>query len=198
MSPGNMNNIFRLPIQEIIRTNNTQIHPYFFILLILLTACGQESKKTDKEVSNEKVAKEIIEKSGTCTLITLDISGQPKARVMDPFPPTEDFVIWFGTNQMSRKVGEIKNDQRVTVHYYDKPSAAYVSLYGNATIINDPELKKTYWKSSWADFYPDYPNSYSLIKFIPERIELISEAHGITGDPKTWKPDTVNFNWQTN
>ena len=55
---------------------------------------------------------EIMSAAGTCTLITLDQEGRPRARVMDAFLPEDDFTVWFGTNPKSRKVAQIKNDPR--------------------------------------------------------------------------------------
>jgi general stress protein 26 len=68
-----------------------------------------------------------------------------------------------------------------------------VSLYGTAEIIDDEKLKEKYWKKTWQSFYPDYPEGYCLIRFTPRYLELISEKHGVTGDPLTWKPAAINF-----
>jgi general stress protein 26 len=139
------------------------------------------------------VAEEIIKASGVCTLISLDEDGHPRARAMDPFAPDEQFCIWFGTNPKSRKVEQIKHDSRITVYYFNKETASYVSVYGHAEIITSPEQKKKYWKTGWNNFYPNYPEGYVLIKVIPDWLEIISEAHGITGDPITWTPSSISF-----
>jgi general stress protein 26 len=163
------------------------------LVLFVLTSCSREAEQKERILSSEDVALAIIKGSGTCTLITLDSAGTPRARIMDPFPPQQHFVLWFGTNAQSRKVVEIENDARCTVNYYDKEAAGYVSLYGKAEIIRDPVLLKEYWKSAWQAFYPDYPQGYCLIKFTPDYLELISEKHGITGNPVTWKPARIRL-----
>ena len=163
------------------------------VVLVFGYSCGSKSSTESVDLSIEEVAVEIIEAAGTCTLISLDSAGHPRARVMDPFPPEEELILWFGTNELSRKVKEILNDNRVTVIYYDKPSGAYASVYGEATIIKDLSSIEKYWKKSWNDFYPNYPKGYALIKVIPQRLEIISEKHGITGDPITWQPATITY-----
>lgn len=165
----------------------------YSILLLVFVACNDIAENSSHSLSHSQIAKEIIANSGTCTLISLDSSGHPRARVMDPFPVEDDFVVWFGTNPMSRKVTEISNDSRVVVHYYDKRLSAYVSVYGNAEIITSENLLKKYWKSSWKEFYPNYPKGYALVKVVPEHIELLSESHGILGDSITWQPAFVDF-----
>lgn len=167
----------------------------FIILaaLVLLSGCTAETGQKEMTLTASEVATEVIMGSGTCTLITLDSLGAPRARIMDPFPPQQNFVIWFGTNTQSRKVAEIINDPRCTINYYDKATAAYVSLYGTAEIVRDDRLCREFWKPEWQAFYPNYPDGYCLIKFTPDYLELISEKHGITGDPVTWKPATISF-----
>lgn len=157
------------------------------------SSCGPQKESNPVELSIKEVAVEIIEAAGNCTLISLDSAGHPRARIMNPFPPSKNFELWFGTNDLSRKVREIKQDNRVTVIYYDKHSAAYASIYGTALIVEDSSSKTNYWKPEWSDFYPDYPEGYVLIKVIPERIEVISEKHGITGNPQTWEPEAITF-----
>ncbi len=151
-----------------------------------------QNNLNDKEL--KEAAAEIIKSSGTCALITLDDEGQPRARTMDPFPPDDDFTIWFGTNAKSRKVEQIKNDARVTLYYLDSDGTGYVSIYGKAQLVDDKKLKEKYWKKEWEAFYPDKESDYLLIKFTPVWMELISEKNGIIGDPLSWEPPKVIFN----
>ena len=163
------------------------------LLLSTVFSCSNPSDKHNSELGRKAIALEIMARSGTCTLITLDSTGFPRARIMDPFDPGENFVIWFGTNPESRKVEEIKNDPRVTINYYEELAGAYVSLYGKAEIITDSDQKSAHWKPEWKAYYPHYPEGYCLIKFTPDYLELISEKHGLRGDSRTWKPIIIDF-----
>src|SRR5210317_1255312 len=131
----------------------SQLNLLFFII-VLASGCSKKAEQKPNKLSHEEIAREIITTSGTCTLISIDSTGQPRARIMDPFPPDANFEIWFGTNTKSRKVNEIRQNNRTTVNYYDKETASYVSLYGTAEIVNDPEMTNKYWKATWQDFYP--------------------------------------------
>ena len=138
-------------------------------------------------------AKEIIAAAGVCTLITMDEEGNARARAMDVFPPDNDFIIWFGTNPKSRKVDQIQHNPSVTLYYFDKATDGYVTIHGEAEIINSQNEKENHWKEEWHNFYPDYPENYTLIKVTPEWMEVISESRGISGDPLTWQPPVVWF-----
>lgn len=139
-------------------------------------------------------AREIAKDAATCTLITVDEDGVARARAMDAFEPEEDFVIWFGTNPNSRKVGQIQHHPLVSMYYFDKKTSSYVLLHGKAEIVDDAKEKEKHWKQEWQAFYPNYPKEYLLIKVVPIWMEVVSESRGIVGDPTTWQPAIVRFN----
>jgi general stress protein 26 len=128
-----------------------------------------------------------------CSLITLDNSGQPRARVMDAFAPDENLVVWLATSRKSRKVEQIGNDPRVTLYYFDSNTMSYVTLLGTAELVDDPLEKAQRWKDGWEAFYPGEREDYLLIRVVPRQLEVISFAHGIAGDPETWTPLSVEF-----
>ena len=137
-----------------------------------------------------EVATKILEQVKFCALITLDSTGHPQTRTMEPFPPEDNFIIWFGTNSKSRKVGEIKNNPRTTVYYFDAVNNGYVVLTGKAFLINDKREKERRWMEHWEQFYSDRDESYILIKFITEQLEVVSPAHGLIGESITWRAHT--------
>lgn len=132
-----------------------------------------------------------MEHSNTCALITIDKDGGARVRTMDPFSAEEDFTVWFGTNPNSRKVGQIKQNSTITLYYEDRTNPSYVMLYGTAEIIHEPSKKETYWKEEWTGFYPDKTNGYTLIKFSPQWMEVVSESNGIVGDSIYWTPKSI-------
>ncbi len=138
-------------------------------------------------------AKEIMETTRYCALITLDQSGHPQVRTMDPFSPDEDMMVWLGTNKNSRKVGEIRLDSRVTLYYEAPDDDGYVVIKGNGYLIDDPEIKKQYWKDEWDEFYPDKNSTYTLIKVVPIELEIINYRYGITGSSNTWAVPHIEF-----
>jgi general stress protein 26 len=136
-------------------------------------------------------AQEVIAAARYGALITIDSTGQPRARVMDPFPPGTDMTVWLATNPKSRKVVHIETNPRVMLYYFDPGSLSYVTLAGVARVVDDPDEKARRWKEGWDMFYPDRDESYLLIEVTPVRLEVVSLKHGLTGDPVTWTPDGV-------
>jgi general stress protein 26 len=138
-------------------------------------------------------AQEIIEAARYCGLVTFDELGNTRVRIMDPFPPDEDWSIWMGTDRSTRKVRDIEGDPRVTLYYYSSDLVGYVSVYGTARLVDDPEEKNSRWKDGWESLYPNREAQYLLIQVTPDRMEVINYSRGIQGDPKTWAPPSVEF-----
>ncbi len=169
-------------------------------LIVVLTiffsvyGCAQENKIVkNNKIELIKAAKEIIQSAKTCALVTIDTEGRPRIRTMDPFPPEDSLVVWFGTNSNSRKVKQIQENSKVTLYYADDDDTGYVMIHGIAEIVSDNTEKQKHWKPKWKDFYPNFPDDYLLIKVSPEWMEIVSETRNILGDSKTWEPQKVIF-----
>ena len=141
----------------------------------------------------EEVARELIQAARYAVLITLDESGHPRARVMDPLPPDSAMTVWLATNPRSRKVQQIRADPRVTLHYFDPATPGYVSMMGTARLVDDDSAKADRWKAEWDGFFPDRADAVLLIEVKPARMEVVSAAHGLPGDPVTWTPGGVTL-----
>jgi general stress protein 26 len=169
-----------------------------FILLQIISCNNQSELKFRTDFTSEEKAAidtslKIIDDCYYVTLISIDEIGQARARVMEPFAPEKDFTIWLATNPSSRKVNQIKNNPKVSLHYFDKSQMGYVSLMGKAFLVNDPKIKSEKWKEGWDKFYKNKEDAYLLIEFIPESLEIISFTKGYNGDEKTWQPYHVNL-----
>ena len=138
-------------------------------------------------------AREIMTAARYCALITTGRDGRAHARTMDAFAPEDDMAIWLATNPRSRKVAELRRNPRVTLYYFDRESAAYVTVYGTARLVNDKAEKAKRWKDDWKAFYPDRDQSYLLIKVTPARLEVVNVNKGIVGTSPTWQPLSVAF-----
>jgi len=164
------------------------------LALVLSSFYGFSQVKESYEIPKDKIvsaAREIMSSAATCTLITIDGQGRPRARAMDSFLPEEDFTVWFGTNPKSRKVDQIKKDNRVTLYYVDHDGSGYVMIHGKAHIINDQAEKEKHWKVEWEAFYPNKQEAFVLIKVDPEWMEVISNTRGIIGNKDTWEPPKI-------
>jgi general stress protein 26 len=140
-----------------------------------------------------QVARAIIAGARYAALITKDSTGFPQARTIDPLSPDSSFIVWIGTNPRTRKVTEIRRDHRVALYWFDPATQGYVTLRGTARLVSDPAEKQRHWKPEWQVFYPDRNRDFLLIAVRPERLEIVSPAHGVVGDSVAWRPPTVRF-----
>lgn len=140
-----------------------------------------------------KAAKEIMVNAHFCTLISLDENGRPVGRILEPFEPDNNLVVWLGTNSHSRKVEQIKKNPEVTLFYFDNTTFTYVSIQGKAQLINDSLEKTRHWNEEWKPFYHNFNEDYLLIKFTPQLLEILSPPNGFSGDRVTWKTPFLKF-----
>ncbi|HEY3349101.1 MAG TPA: phosphatase PAP2 family protein [Thermoanaerobaculia bacterium] len=142
-----------------------------------------------------KAAREISSKARYAALITIGPDGQPQARIVDPLGPDGDFTVWVATNPATRKVADLARDPRATLQFFEASLPAYVTLVGTASPVAEPEVKALHWKDDWAPFYRDKFRGadFILLRFVPKRLEIVSQAHGLVNDPKTWRPVSVEF-----
>jgi general stress protein 26 len=141
----------------------------------------------------KKITKEIMINARNCALITIDSFGVAHVRTMDPFLPQENFTVWMATNPKSLKVKQIENNRQVTLYYFDKESSSYVTLQGVARIINTQNEKQKFWKKEWENFYKNRTTDYTLIKFTPNKVNIVSEKYQIIGDSITWETPHLNL-----
>lgn len=140
-------------------------------------------------------AREVMAAARFATLVTLGPDGHPQARIVDPFPAEADFTIWVGTNPRSRKVAEVRADSRVTLLYFDREGASYVTVIGIAEPVTDLASRRRFWKEEWAPFYPGgaVGPDYLLLNVRPIRLEVSAERLGIRNDSVTWRPAIVRL-----
>lgn len=133
-----------------------------------------------------EVARANMKGAQNCFLITVTATGQPTARMMLPFDAEDDLTVWLAASPNSRKVAEIRANDRVALAYdYGQQEGAYVTLLGTAAIVNVLEVRRRYWRRRFVKFWPDGPegDDYVLIRFTPTRLEMMNDTQGITPDP---------------
>ena len=139
------------------------------------------------------IAREVVAGASFVSLATVDADGHPAVRAMDAIAPDENWVVWLATNPASRKVAHLRERPRVALHYLDAGGASYVTLIGQARLVDDPAVKARHWKESWTPFYPDRDESVLLIEVTPIRLEVVAAGRGAPGDPETWRAHIVEF-----
>lgn len=142
-----------------------------------------------------QAARDVMQKARYCTLVTLGEDGHPQARVVDPFPLEGDRDVWIATNPVTRRVAEIRKDARVSLLYFDPSGPGYVTLVGRAEIVEAATEKAKRWKPDWSAFYEDENRGadYVLIRVTAARLELVSHAHDLLNDPRSWRPVSLDL-----
>lgn len=160
------------------------------LLFVLVAAPSPCAAQQDRD-SIFAAAREIMASQTYCALVTLDSTGQPHVRTMNPFPPEEDMTVWIATNTKTRKAHEIQHDSRVCLYYADhKHASGYVAVTGKAVLVDDMNEKLKRKRAYWDQAFPDW-KYLVLIKVIPQKIEVINYARGMLNDPATWSAPSV-------
>lgn len=138
-------------------------------------------------------AREIMAAQTYCALVTIDATGRPQVRTMNPFPPDEDMVVWMATNTNSRKVAQIRKDPRVALYYADhKTAIGEVAINGRAELVDDMKEILARKRAYWDQAFPGLKN-LTLIKVVPERVEVVNYKAGLNGDPATFQAPAVEL-----
>ena len=173
----------------------------FFPLLLLVplfSFCVAQDRQAPSPNRDSVIAaaREIMGSQKYCALITIDSSGHPRARTVNPFPPDSDMVVWIATSTRTGKVREIQNDCRVCLYYADHSQASgYVSITGKAVLVTDMSEKLKRKRDYWDQAFPDW-NLLVLIKVIPQRMDVLNYRKGMLNDPVTWGVPSVRFGAQ--
>lgn len=162
----------------------------FFVAIFTTKTNAQSTPNRDTLMV---AAQEIIKETTYCALVTIDSTGQPQTRTMNPFPANKELITWFATSRTSRKIKELKKNPKVCVYYANHVNAkGYVSITGDAQVIDDKELlikmKRDYWSG-----IPDWQSKFVLIKIVPKTLEVINYKHGLVNDPNTFKAPSMTF-----
>lgn len=174
--------------------SNIHLIPVILLFSASLLLAQEEKFYSIPQISRDsllKIARTVIDSARCRILVTVDENGKPHAREMSPFSPENNWVIWLGTSQGSRKTKQIKQNPNVVVFYYDTKGLSYVSVSGKARLVNDPDKKAKYWVEGWQKYYPD--RNYILIEVTPEKLEMCSFRYNFFWDPVTGIPASVDF-----
>jgi general stress protein 26 len=125
-----------------------------------------------------------------CFLITLDEIGQPQARLMRWMEQEPDLTLWLVTSPETRKVQELRSNNRATIACYDPLGEGYVTLAGRVRLVSAPTEKRDHWQPEWEDFFPAGPEDTSsiLLEFVPTRVEVMSFYRHLATIPFTFQP----------
>ncbi|MDR0850575.1 MAG: pyridoxamine 5'-phosphate oxidase family protein [Christensenellaceae bacterium] len=127
------------------------------------------------EQKTEKQIMDVIKKSKTSFLATVDEQGFPNVRAMlTPRKIVSKKEFWFTTNTSSNKVKQIGKNSKACVYFFDKKFMYHgVMLLGVAEVCTDQESRKEIWKFGDTMYYKEGVNDpdYAVIKFRAQKIK---------------------------
>ena len=140
------------------------------VTLVVVPVWAAGEAKSEEPPDVVAVARKLMERSRYCALVTMGPDGRAEARVVDAFAPEADMTVWIATKPVTRKVAQIRENPSVTLFYWDKESLGYVTLIGDATLVDEPAEKAKHWKPEWSGFYSDANRGadYLLIRSPPD------------------------------
>ncbi|HQE58582.1 MAG TPA: pyridoxamine 5'-phosphate oxidase family protein [Spirochaetota bacterium] len=137
----------------------------------------------------KETALQIIKEAPAAYLTTTGLDGYPETRAMlnlrneKSFPKLKsfwdgfnEFEIFFTTNTSSSKIGQIKNNTKVSLYYCNPASWLGLMMNGDIEIFKDEEVIKKLWQEEWTMYYPGGYNDpdHTVLRFIPKRVKLYS------------------------
>lgn len=174
------------------------MRPSIFRLMLYLGGVAllhaQQPAAPATALSREKIiasATDLMRQARYCALITVGDGGQPQARTVDPLPMIDGSLeVWVLTGRDSRKVAQLRRNALATLYYYLAATPGYVTLLGEAEILDTAATKDAAWKPGWGEERRKMVanEKFVLLHFRPHRLEMVSYAHGLANDPKTMLP----------
>jgi len=161
-----------------------------------------------KNEKNIAILKEKVESVRICMFTTLSSKDEFGSRPMAVAKIEDDGSIWFYTNEYSLKSKELSKDNHVLLAFSNPSSNTYLTVKGQAELVDDQVRKEAYWSPFVKAWFPDGIEDPRLIllKVSPENAEYWDSSSSkivvlfstikaiITGDqPDLGKHDTLNF-----
>ena len=127
-----------------------------------------DTKNLSGKEAIEKM-QELVKSADIC-LFTTALSKLPlSTRPMSTQEVDDDGSLWFFSGKSSNKNEDIQKDNRVQLFYYNKGSSEYLSVYGEAMIVDDRKEVERLWSpmvKTWFTEGKDDPD-LKLIKVKP-------------------------------
>jgi len=120
-----------------------------------------------------KYLQDKIREVRTAMLTTYNAEKGFSSRPMGTADVDEEGNIWFFTNEYSEKASEISVENTVSLTYSDPKDHTYLSIIGEAEMVDDKEKMKALWNPFIKAFFPqglDDPK-LTLIKIKPSDAE---------------------------
>jgi len=146
----------------------------------------------DEEKKAREAALALTKRAKFVYVTTVDETGFPETRVMFNLLKVRakalssgsgavkrDFANYLGTNTSSKKVAQMRKDDRVCLYYSDNVKFEGCMVRGRVVEVTDSAVRKSVWTPSWMMYYNGGLDGgdFSLIAFEPETVKYY---HGLS------------------
>jgi general stress protein 26 len=124
----------------------------------------------------------LIERSSICLLGTNGEDGFPNIKAMMNAKHEGMNKIWFSTNTSSRRVQQLRKDNRACVYYVDDKDFKGLMLTGTIQILQDLKSRRMLWNEGDERYYPlgvEDPD-YSVLCFTARKGNYYHKLKNIT------------------
>ncbi|TDG34977.1 pyridoxamine 5'-phosphate oxidase [Pedobacter changchengzhani] len=161
-----------------------------------------------KNEKNISILKEMAESVRICMFTTFSTKDEFGSRPMGTAKIEDDGTIWFFTNEYSLKSKEVSKDNSVLLVYSDPSKNTYLTVKGDAELVDDRVRKESYFSPFIKAWFPDGIDDprLILIKVVPHTAEYWDSSSSkivvlfstlkalVTGStPDLGKHDTMSF-----
>ena len=116
----------------------------------------------------EKTIGNLIDKSSTSIISSVDSEGYPNTKAMLKVRKREGIkTFYFSTNTSSMRVKQFLENNKSCIYFYDKRFYRGIMLIGTMEVLQDEESRKSIWQFGDKLYYPegvDDPD-YCVLKF---------------------------------
>lgn len=107
-----------------------------------------------KNADPDRKLRKLLKGFRVAMLTTVGPGGGLRSRPMATARTQGDGDVWFLTKAATPKVGEVQENQRVSVCYASPEDGRYVSLSGTATVVKDPQRVQDLWRKRHRRWFP--------------------------------------------
>jgi general stress protein 26 len=125
---------------------------------------------------------QLIDRSKICLLGTNGEDGFPNIKAVMNAKHEGMNKIWFSTNTSSRRVQQLKKDNRACVYYVDDKDFKGLMLTGTTQILQDSKSRQMLWNDGDERYYPlgvEDPD-YTVLCFTAHRGNYYHKLKNIT------------------
>jgi general stress protein 26 len=157
------------------------------ILKQAIQSAKVSKKKGDSTITKQEAISqglELINASNICLLGTNSEDGFPNIKAMLNLRHEGLKHIWFSTNTSSKRVKQLKKDNRACVYYVDEKNFRGLMLIGTIDILQDIASRKMLWSKGAEVYYPlgVADPDYSVLRFTAQRGNYYHGLSNITFD----------------